>query len=95
MEELEERFSKAASGAYNRLFFPGGNGELVMATIDNGLNFGKGDQSAEAQIEKLLASARCDHKLALDFMEDLPTYWAMAEATCGRPATAACPGATS
>lgn len=79
MEELEERFNKAASGAYNRLFFPGGGGELVMATIDNGLNFGKGDQSAEAQIEKLLASSRCDQKLALDFIEDPFQYWAMAE----------------
>ena len=34
LEELSERFTKAVSGAYNRLFFPGGNGELVMATID-------------------------------------------------------------
>jgi hypothetical protein len=56
LEELSERFTKAVSGAYNRLFFPGGDGELVMATIDNGLSFGEGDHSAEAQIEKLLAS---------------------------------------
>ncbi len=83
LEELEERFTKAVSGAYNRLFFPGpiggGDGELVMATIDNGLSFGEGDHSAEAQIERLLASGRCDNKLALDMADDLLNYWAMAE----------------
>ena len=79
LEELAERFTKAVSGAYNRLFFPGGDGELVMATIDNGLSFGEGEHSAEAQIERLLASGRCDNKLALDMMDDLPSYWAMAE----------------
>ncbi|EIC21648.1 anti-phage-associated DUF499 domain-containing protein [Thiorhodovibrio frisius] len=79
LEELEERFTKAVSGAFNRLFFPGGDGELVMATIDNGLSFGEGDYSAETQIEKLLASARCDNKLALDMTDELPNYWAMAE----------------
>jgi hypothetical protein len=80
LEELSERFTKAVSGAFNRLFFPGGDGELVMATIDNGLTFGEGEHSAEAQIEKLLASARCDNKLALDLMDELLNYWAMAEA---------------
>lgn len=79
LEELSERFTKAVSGAYNRLFFPGGNGELVMATIDNGLSFGEGEHAAEAQIEKLLASGRCDNKLALDMADALPAYWAMAE----------------
>jgi hypothetical protein len=79
LEELSERFTKAVSGAYNRLFFPGGNGELVMATIDNGLSFGEGEHAAEAQIEKLLASGRCDNKLALDMAGELPAYWAMAE----------------
>lgn len=79
LEELSERFTKAVSGAYNRLFFPGGDGELVMATIDNGLSFGEGDHSAEAQIERLLASGRCDNKLALDMTDELPAYWAMAE----------------
>jgi hypothetical protein len=79
LEELSERFTKAVSGAYNRLFFPGGDGELVMATIDNGLSFGEGEHSAEAQIEKLLASGRCDNKLALDMTDELPNYWAMAE----------------
>ncbi len=78
-EELAERFTKAVSGAYNRLFFPGGDGELVMATLDNGLSFGQGDHAAEAQIERLLASGRCDNKLALDMMDELPAYWAMAE----------------
>lgn len=80
LEELSERFTKAVSGAYNRLFFPGGDGELVMATIDNGLSFGEGEHAAEAQIEKLLASGRCDNKLALDMLDDLLNYWAMAEA---------------
>jgi len=79
LEELPGRFTKAVSGAYNRLFYPGGDGELVMATIDNGLSFGEGEHSAEAQIEKLLASARCDNKLASDMMDELPAYWAMAE----------------
>jgi hypothetical protein len=83
LEELEERFTKAVSGAYNRLFFPGpgahGAGELVMATIDNGLSFGDGEYAAEAQIERLLASGRCDNKLALDMLDELPAYWAMAE----------------
>jgi hypothetical protein len=79
LEELSERFTKAVSGAYNRLFFPGGDSELVMATIDNGLTFGEGEHSAEAQIEKLLASARCDNKLAVDMLDDLLNYWAMAE----------------
>ncbi|MFW5397907.1 MAG: Fn3 domain-containing protein [Candidatus Accumulibacter regalis] len=79
LEELSERFTKGVSGAYNRLFFPGGDGELVMATIDNGLSFGEGEHSAESQIEKLLASGRCDNKLALDMPENLPNYWAMAE----------------
>ncbi len=83
LEELAERFTKAVSGAYNRLFFPGGagseQGELVMATIDNGLSFGEGEHAAEAQIEKLLASGRCDNKLALDMADELPAYWAMAE----------------
>jgi hypothetical protein len=83
LEELSERFTKAVSGAYNRLFYPGpgggGEGELVMATIDNGLSFGEGEHAAEAQIERLLASARCDNKLALDMVDELPAYWAMAE----------------
>ncbi len=83
LEELAERFTKAVSGAYNRLFFPGGagseQGELVMATIDNGLSFGEGEHAAETQIEKLLASGRCDNKLALDMQDELPAYWAMAE----------------
>lgn len=79
LEELSERFTKAVSGAYNRLFFPGGAGELVMATIDNGLSFGAGEHAAGAQIEKLLASGRYDNKLALDMPDELPAYWAMAE----------------
>jgi hypothetical protein len=83
LEELSERLTKAVSGAYNRLFYPGpgggGDGELVMATIDNGLSFGDGEHAAEAQIERLLASARCDNKLAMDMPDELPAYWAVAE----------------
>jgi Protein of unknown function (DUF499)/Fn3 associated len=83
LEELAERFTKAVAGAYNRLFFPGGagseQGELVMATVDNGLSFGEGAHAAEAQIERLLASGRCDNKLALDMLDELPAYWAQAE----------------
>jgi hypothetical protein len=78
-EELKERFTKAVSGAYNRLFFPGDSDKPLMATIDNGLSFGSGDHSAETQIEKLLASSRCDNKLAQDYLDELPNYWAMAE----------------
>jgi len=78
-EELNERFTKAVSGAYNRLFFPGDSEKPLMATIDNGLSFGNNDHSAEAQIERLLASGRCDNKLALDYLDELPNYWAMAE----------------
>ncbi len=78
-EELRERFLKAVAGTYNRLFFPGGDGELVMATIDNGLSFGQDEYSAERQIERLLSSTRCDLKLALNYADELINYWAMAE----------------
>lgn len=78
-EELEGRFQKALAGAYNRLFFPT-EGGLQMTTIENGLSFGEGEHSAERQIERLLASARCDHKLAEDLREEPLQYWAMAEA---------------
>jgi len=62
---------KALSGAYNRIYFPGkdessGEDVLLMVTIDNGLKVGTGEQSAEKQIEALLASPRANYKLALD-----------------------------
>jgi hypothetical protein len=85
LEEAEERFNKALSAAYNRLYFPSidemeGRETLVSVTIDNGLRIGRGDQSAEAQIEALLASPRANYKLAMDLQDDFAQYFAMAEA---------------
>lgn len=82
-EDFEQRFNKALSAAYDRLYYPGihedGSENLLMSTIDNGLNMGSGENSAERQIEQLLASPRANYKLALDFQEELTMYWAMAE----------------
>ena len=85
LEDAEQRFMKALSGAYNRLYFPGkdensGDDVLLMVTIDNGLKVGTGEQSAEKQIEELLASPRANYKLALDVKEDINNYLAQAEA---------------
>lgn len=84
LEESEDRFFKALSAAYNRIYFPGltegGRETLVNVTIDNGLKIGQGDQSAETQIESLLASPRADAKLAIDLKDCFETYFAMAEA---------------
>lgn len=77
-EELKGRFLKAISGAYNRLFYPGPE-KLETAIIENGLSFGADEHSAERQIEKLLASSRCDEKLAENIREAPLQYWAMAE----------------
>jgi len=84
LEEAQDRFNKALSAAYNRLYFPGvdaldGREFLASVTIDNGLKLGEGDQSAEAQIETLLASPRANYKLALDLADDVNQYFAMAE----------------
>ena len=85
LEEAEDRFSKALSAAYNRLYFPindpvDGSDKLASVTIDQGLKIGKGDQSAEAQIESLLASPRGDYKLVRELSKDnLDEYFAMAE----------------
>ena len=84
LEEAEDRFNKALSAAYNRLYFPSmneidGREFLAPVTIDNGLKLGEGDQSAEAQIEALLASPRANYKLALDLTENFSEYFAMAE----------------
>jgi hypothetical protein len=84
LEEAEERFNKALSAAYNRLYFPSidkidDRETLVSATIDNGLRIGQGDQSAEAQIEALLASPRANYKLAQDLTNNFNEYFAMAE----------------
>lgn len=74
-EEAEDRFGKALSAAYNRLYFPAndpvdGRDVLAGVTIDQGLKLGQGDQSAETQIEKLLASPRADYKLVAELSKD-------------------------
>ena len=84
MEEAEGRFGKALSAAYNRVYFPGvdpldSHHFLATVTIDNGLKLGKGEQSAEAQIETLLATPRANYKLATGFNANLGEYFAMAE----------------
>ncbi|MDP2903854.1 MAG: DUF499 domain-containing protein [Methylovulum sp.] len=84
LEDAEQRFMKALSAAYNRVYFPGiddstGEEVLLMVTIDNGLKVGTGDQSAEKQIEELLASPRANYKLALDVKNDINNYLAQAE----------------
>lgn len=84
LEEANDRFDKALSGAYNRLYFPSmveidSNEKLIPVTIDNGLKMGTGEQSAETQIENLLASPRANYKLALNLKDDFTNYWAMAE----------------
>lgn len=85
LEEAEDRFAKALSAAYNRIYFPGidemdGRETLVSVTIDNGLKIGQGDQSAETQIESLLSSPRANYKLAMDLKDNFNEYFAMAEA---------------
>jgi len=78
-EEAERAFLQALQAAYNRLFYPTEEG-LEPATIENGLKFGQNkEDSVEAQIEAMLASTRCDNKLALDAESDPLKYFAMAE----------------
>ncbi|QUV95427.1 anti-phage-associated DUF499 domain-containing protein [Chloracidobacterium aggregatum] len=84
LEDAEQRFAKALSAAYNRLHFPAqspdGNNTLAAVTIDQGLKLGEGDQSAEMQIENLLAGPRADYKLVRELGRDnLDEYFAMAE----------------
>jgi len=79
VEECGKSFIQALQGAYNRLFYPNEDG-LQMATIENGLNFRENtEDTAEKQIEAMLASMRCDRKLALDALEDPTPYFSMAE----------------
>lgn len=74
-----EAFIQSLQSAYNRLFYPGEDG-LQQATIENGLKFGDDDEnSAEKQIEQMLASMRCDNKLALDLESDPLPYFSMAK----------------
>ncbi|MGR7919553.1 anti-phage-associated DUF499 domain-containing protein [Zobellella denitrificans] len=85
LEEAEGRFIKALSAAYNTILFPGidatdGSERLLKVTIDQGLKVGEGDQSAEAQIEHLMADPRANYKLAADLKDDFNQYFAMAEA---------------
>ncbi|MGF1482567.1 MAG: chitobiase/beta-hexosaminidase C-terminal domain-containing protein [Cyanophyceae cyanobacterium] len=78
-EEARGAFIQALQGAYNRLFYPAEDG-LQNATIENGLKFGQtSENSVEMQIETMLASMRCDNKLALDAENDSLPYFAMAE----------------
>lgn len=84
-EESEDRFSKALSAAYNCLYIPvndavDDSNKLGKVTIDQGLKLGQGDQSAEAQIEKLLSSPRADYKLVAELNKDnFDEYFAQAE----------------
>ena len=86
LEEAEDRFAKALSAAYNRLYFPAndpvdGRDVLAGVTIDQGLKLGQGDQSAEVQIEKLLSNPRADYKLVPELNKDnFDEYFAQAEA---------------
>ena len=84
LEEAEDRFAKALSAAYNRVYFPSvdpidSRAFLANVTIDNGLKLGKGDQSAEVQLEALLASPRANYKLAANLTESFGEFFAMAE----------------
>lgn len=85
-EESEDRFGKALSAAYNCLYIPvndpmDGDNKLGKVSIDQGLKIGQGDQSAETQIEKLLASPRADYKLVAELGKDnLDDCFAQAEA---------------
>ncbi len=85
LEDAEQRFHKALSAAYNRLYYPmndpmDGRDKLGSVTIDQGLKIGQDDQSAEAQIESLLASPRADYKLVRELTKDnLDEYFAQAE----------------
>ena len=85
LEEADDRFAKALSAAYNRLYFPvndpvDSRDVLAGVTIDQGLKLGNGEQSAETQLENLLASPRADYKLVRELGKDnLDEYFAMAE----------------
>ncbi|MGX8726492.1 anti-phage-associated DUF499 domain-containing protein [Legionella pneumophila] len=83
-EEAEGRFTKSLSAAYNTILFPGideidGSDSLLKVTIDNGLKIGIGDQSAETQIDKLMADPRANYKLASDLKDNFSQYFSLAE----------------
>lgn len=78
-ETTEQAFIQALQGTFNRLFFPGAEG-LTSATIEQGLRFRAADQeSAEKQIEAMLESSRCDHKLVRQLEGQELAYLSMAE----------------
>ena len=85
LEKAQGAFIQALQSAFNRLFYPNvnpqtGQGDLVGATISNGLRFpGEGDQTPEKQIEDMLASMHCDNKLVRDLESDSDMYLEMAE----------------
>ena len=84
LEDAEDRFHKALSAGYNRIYYPAheeadGSERLMAVTIDNGLRIGVGDHSAERQIENLLANPRANYKLALNMADEFSQYFAMAE----------------
>ena len=83
-ETTEEGFIQSIQSVFNRLYYPGVEGTLEAATIDNGLKFGKNDQSPEAQIEKYLSSTRCDQKLIEDLESEMDTVISMAESMLWR-----------
>lgn len=84
LESAKERFYKALSAAYNTIWFPcidviDNKERLVKVTIDNGLKISDGDQSAEAQIEKLMGSTQADYKYAYNLKENFAEFFSMAE----------------
>jgi hypothetical protein len=84
LEEAVSRFTKALSAAYNTILFPGideidSSERLLKVTIDNGLKVGDGEQSAEAQIERLMADPRANYKLAADLKDKFSEFFALAE----------------
>lgn len=84
LADAEQRFNKSLSGTYNSLYYPSvdeldGSERLLKVTIDNGLKIGDGENSAEKQLELLLASPRANCKLVLDLQNEFIQYWAMAE----------------
>lgn len=75
LEDAEGRFGKALSAAYNCLYIPthddsDNHDVLGKVTIDQGLKLGTDDQSAEVQIEKLLAGPRANYKLVPELSKD-------------------------
>jgi hypothetical protein len=84
-EEIKERFHQALGAGYNRLYYPAQDPQtntatLAAITLEQGMWLGHNEQSAETQLEKLLASPRADYKLVPELKPDNMTeYFAMAE----------------